>query len=83
MERPGSAACDSGRPIAGFISWSEMMEQVLTLRPPRPATALASISMEERIELVDGVLSIKSQPQQGTNIYARVPVAQDEAEDVS
>ena len=39
------------------------------------------ISMEERIKLVDGVLSIKSQPQHGTNIYARVPIAQDVAED--
>jgi PAS domain S-box-containing protein len=41
------------------------------------------ISMEERISLVDGVLSIRSQPQYGTNIYARVPLVQDEAEDVS
>jgi signal transduction histidine kinase len=41
------------------------------------------ISMEERIKLVDGVLSIRSQPQHGTNIYARVPLVQDEAEDVS
>ena len=41
------------------------------------------VSMEERMELVDGVLSIKSQPQQGTNIYARVPVTQVEAADVS
>ena len=32
------------------------------------------ISMEERIKLVDGVLSIKSQPQHGTNINARVPL---------
>ena len=41
------------------------------------------ISMEERIKLVDGVLSIKSQPQHGTDIHARVPLAQDDAEDVS
>ena len=34
------------------------------------------ISMEERIKLVDGILSITSQPQRGTDIYARVPLAQ-------
>ena len=41
------------------------------------------ISMEERIKLVDGVLSIESQPQRGTHVYARVPVIQGEAADVS
>lgn len=44
---------------------------------------LGLVSMEERTKIVDGVLSIKSQPQQGTSIYVRVPLAQqDEAEDV-
>ena len=32
------------------------------------------ISMQERVKLVGGVLSIKSQPQQGTTIRARVPL---------
>jgi len=41
------------------------------------------ISMEERIKLVDGVLSITSQPQRGTDIYARVPLGQDAVEDLS
>ena len=31
------------------------------------------VSMQERIKLVDGHLSIKSQPQEGTTIHARVP----------
>ena len=41
------------------------------------------ISMEERIKLVDGVLSITSQPQRGTGIYARVPLNRNAVEDVS
>jgi signal transduction histidine kinase len=41
------------------------------------------ISMEERIKMVDGVLTIKSQPQHGTSIYARVPLTQVDADDVS
>jgi signal transduction histidine kinase len=31
------------------------------------------ISMQERIKLVDGHLSIKSQPHAGTTIHAQVP----------
>jgi signal transduction histidine kinase len=37
------------------------------------------ISMHERIKLVDGRLSIKSQPQEGTTIHARVPSTPREA----
>ncbi len=35
------------------------------------------ISMEERLKLVNGTLSIKSEPGRGTTIEARVPVASD------
>jgi PAS domain S-box-containing protein len=37
------------------------------------------ISMQERIKLVDGRLSIRSQPQEGTTIHARVPSTPREA----
>ena len=40
------------------------------------------ISMEERTQLIDGVCSIKSQPQHGTSIYVRVPLVPGEAEGV-
>jgi signal transduction histidine kinase len=35
------------------------------------------ISMEERLKLVNGTLSIESQPGRGTTIEARVPIARD------
>jgi len=35
---------------------------------------LGLISMEERLKLLNGTLSIESQPQQGTTIHARVPL---------
>jgi PAS domain S-box-containing protein len=35
---------------------------------------LGLISMEERLKLVNGTLSIESQPQRGTTIHARVPL---------
>jgi PAS domain S-box-containing protein len=35
---------------------------------------LGLISMEERLKLVDGTLSIESQPKSGTTIHARVPL---------
>jgi signal transduction histidine kinase len=46
----------------------------------RSGYGIGLISMEERIKLVDGVLSITSQPQHGTDIHARVPLAPDEAD---
>jgi PAS domain S-box-containing protein len=36
---------------------------------------LGLISMEERLKLLNGTFSIKSQPRQGTTIHARIPVA--------
>ena len=45
----------------------------------RRGHGIGLISMEERIKMVDGVLSIKSQPQHGTSIYARVPLTRVEA----
>jgi signal transduction histidine kinase len=33
------------------------------------------ISMEERLKLVNGTLSIDSQPKRGTTIHARVPLS--------
>jgi signal transduction histidine kinase len=34
---------------------------------------LGLISMEERLKLVKGMLSIESQPKRGTTVHARVP----------
>ena len=42
----------------------------------RTGDGIGLISMEERLKLVDGILTITSRPQQGTDIYARVPLAQ-------
>jgi PAS domain S-box-containing protein len=39
----------------------------------KAAPGLGLVSMEERLKLVDGELSIESKPQRGTTIHARVP----------
>jgi len=39
----------------------------------RESHGLGLISMEERMELVNGTLHIDSRPNLGTTIYARVP----------
>jgi PAS domain S-box-containing protein len=41
----------------------------------RASRGLGLISMEERLKLVNGTLSIDSQPKRGTTIHARVPLA--------
>ena len=40
----------------------------------RASEGLGLISMEERLKMVKGTLSIVSQPKRGTTIHARVPV---------
>jgi signal transduction histidine kinase len=40
----------------------------------KESRGLGLISMEERLKLLNGTLSIDSQPQHGTTIHARVPV---------
>ena len=40
----------------------------------KESRGLGLISMEERLKLVDGTLSIESQPKSGTTIHARVPL---------
>jgi signal transduction histidine kinase len=40
----------------------------------RESRGLGLISMEERLKLVNGTLSIDSQPKRGTTIHARVPL---------
>jgi PAS domain S-box-containing protein len=40
----------------------------------KESRGIGLISMEERLKLVNGTLSIASQPQQGTTVYARVPL---------
>ena len=40
---------------------------------------LGLVSMQERVNLVDGTFSIESEPAHGTTLRARVPVAEDEA----
>jgi len=42
---------------------------------PAPTQGLGLISMAERVKLVDGHLSIDSQPQRGTTISATVPLS--------
>src|SRR5205807_713060 len=37
-------------------------------------SGLGLTSMQERLQLLNGELSIDSQPQRGTTVYARVPV---------
>jgi sensor histidine kinase YesM len=49
--------------------------QVLTAKPQRGAGGLGLVSMEERLRLHKGMLSIESQPKQGTTIHARVPLS--------
>ena len=39
----------------------------------KESRGLGLISMEERLKLVNGTLSIESQPKRGTTIHARVP----------
>jgi PAS domain S-box-containing protein len=41
----------------------------------RKSRGLGLISMEERMKLLKGTLSIESQPQRGTTIHARVPLS--------
>ena len=40
----------------------------------KKSRGLGLISMEERLKLVEGMLSIESQPKSGTTIHARVPL---------
>jgi signal transduction histidine kinase len=41
----------------------------------KESRGLGLISMEERLKLVKGTLSINSQPKRGTSIDARVPLS--------
>jgi signal transduction histidine kinase len=41
----------------------------------KESRGLGLISMEERLKLVLGTLSIESQPKRGTTIHARVPLS--------
>jgi PAS domain S-box-containing protein len=41
----------------------------------KTSQGLGLISMEERLKLLNGTLSIESQPQRGTTIHARVPLS--------
>jgi PAS domain S-box-containing protein len=45
----------------------------------RTGRGIGLVSMEERIKLVKGTLSIQSEPQGGTTIHARVPLGSSEA----
>lgn len=44
----------------------------------RRSRGIGLVSMEERIKLVHGELSIESQPARGTTVHARVPIASSE-----
>jgi PAS domain S-box-containing protein len=63
--------------------WGTSDEIHLTVRDPgvsfdreaaKQSRGLGLISMEERLKLVNGTLSIESQPRRGTTIHARVPL---------
>ena len=41
----------------------------------RESQGLGLVSMEERLKLLNGTLSIESQPNRGTTIHARVPIS--------
>ena len=41
----------------------------------KESRGLGLISMEERVKLLKGTLSIESQPKRGTTIHARVPLS--------
>jgi signal transduction histidine kinase len=43
----------------------------------KASRGLGLISMAERLKLLNGTLSIESQPKQGTTIHARVPLGSD------
>jgi signal transduction histidine kinase len=43
----------------------------------KASRGLGLTSMEERLKLVSGTLSIESQPKRGTMIHARVPLKSD------
>jgi len=45
------------------------------LEAAKTSRGLGLISMEERLKLVNGTLSIESEPQRGTTIHARVPLS--------
>jgi PAS domain S-box-containing protein len=45
-------------------------------RAAKQGRGLGLVSMEERLKLVNGMLSIESKPQGGTTIHARVPIRQ-------
>ena len=40
----------------------------------KASSGIGLVSMQERIKLVDGDLSIESAPQRGTTIHARAPL---------
>ncbi len=42
---------------------------------PREGRGLGLVSMEERLKLLNGTISIESQPKRGTTVHARVPLA--------
>jgi PAS domain S-box-containing protein len=45
----------------------------------KESRGLGLVSMDERLKLVNGVLSIESQPMRGTTIHARVPVSRSDS----
>jgi len=66
--------------------WGTSDEICLTIRDSgvgfdregaKTSRGLGLISMEERVKLVKGTLSIDSQPKRGTTIHARVPLGSD------
>ena len=58
-----------------FFSRLRIPAWALTAKQPGRAEGIGLISMEERLKLVKGKLSIDSQPRRGTTVCARVPLS--------
>jgi PAS domain S-box-containing protein len=77
-----NSARHSGSKQAEVRLWGTANEVHLTvsdlgagfdIRAPKSGPGLGLVSMEERLKLLKGTLSIDSQPNRGTTIHARVP----------
>jgi PAS domain S-box-containing protein len=73
MNESGEAARMIGVNID--VTARRMAEQALQQTKAKESRGLGLISMEERLKLVKGTLSINSQPKRGTTIHARVPLS--------
>ena len=57
-----------------FILRLAISVQALTRRQQKASRGVGLISMHERLKILNGTLSIESQPKRGTTIHAFVPI---------